>query len=142
MILVALMMTGCLPGKRKAEPVQSAAKESVWDFYLVGTWQYDEDNSDVNSTFPEGTETFYGDGKYLCHAVDKRGNNVTVEGTWRLDDREDFVVWVTYKSVKSGKKTLTSEKKMVKYVINSLAPNQDLVYQVDNDVYRFAEWVK
>lgn len=142
MVLVALMMTGCLPGKRKAEPVQSVAKESVWDFYLVGTWQYDEDNSDVKSTFPEGTETFYGDGKYLCHAVDKRGNNVTVEGTWRLDDREDFVVWVTYKSVKRGKKTLTSEKKMVKYVINSLAPNQDLVYQVDNDAYRSAEWVK
>lgn len=142
LMMLALIMTGCLPGgKHKAEPKQSAAKESVWDFYLVGTWQYDEDDSDRKSNFPKGMEAFYGDGKYMCNAIDKRGNNVTVEGSWRLDDNEDFVVWVTYNSVKSGKKTLSKEKKVFKYVINALAPNNYMVYQV-GDAYRSADWVK
>ena len=140
LILLAVIMTGCLPGKRKAEPKQSAAKEAVWDFYLVGSWQYVEENSDGKSSFPKGTESFNGDGKYLCHAVDKTGKNVTIEGSWRLDDKENFVVWVTYKSVKSGRKTLSSEKKVFKYVVNSLAPNKTMVYQV-GDRYRSAEWV-
>ena len=94
LVLLALVMTGCWRAKPKAEPKQSAAKESVWDFYLIGTWQYTEDDSDIKSSFPKGTESFYGDGKYLCHAIDKKGKNVTVEGVWRLDDDEDFVVWV------------------------------------------------
>lgn len=141
MVLVALMMTGCLPGKRKAEPVQSVAKESVWDFYLVGTWRYTEDESDVKSGYSEGTETFYGDGKYLCNTVDNSGKKVTIEGVWRLDDKEDFVVWVNQKSVKSGKRIVAKEKKVVKYVVISLAPEQALDYQA-GDVYRSAEWVK
>ena len=142
LIMLALVMTGCLPGsKRKAEPKQSVAKEAVWDFYLIGTWQYTEENSESKSFFPQGTETFYGDGKYLSHAIDKKGNNVTIEGSWRLDDKENFVVWITHKSVKSGKKTLSSEKKEFKYVVNALAPNQYLVYQV-GDAFRSAEWVK
>ena len=64
----------------------------------------------------------------------------TVAASW-LDDKENFVVWVTHKSVKSGKKTLSSEKKVFKYVVNALAPNQYLVYQV-GDAFRSAEWVK
>ena len=141
LILLALIMTGCWRAKPKAEPKQSAAKESVWDFYLVGVWQYTEDNSDGKSSFPKGTEAFYGDGKYMCHAIDKKGKNVTIEGSWRLDDKENFVVWVTYRAVKSGKQTLSSEKKVFKYVINSLAPNKAMVYQV-GDKYRSAEWVE
>lgn len=142
MVLVALMMTGCLPGKRKAEPVQSVAKESVWDFYLVGTWRYTEDESEGKSGYPKGTETFYGDGKYSCIAYDSSGKKVTIEGAWRLDDKEDFVVWINQKSVKSGNRIVSKEKKTVKYVVNSLAPEQALVYQVDNNAYRSAEWVK
>lgn len=142
MVLLVLIMTACIPGgKRKAEPKQSAAKESVWDFYLIGTWQYTEDDSDVKSSFPKGTETFTGDGKYVCQAVDKKGKNVTLEGTWRLDDKEDFVVWVYINAVKSGRKTLSKEKKKVKYVVNALAPNKYLVYQI-GDAYRSADWVK
>ncbi|MBR5081187.1 MAG: hypothetical protein IKX35_01950 [Bacteroidales bacterium] len=141
LVLLALVMTGCWRAKPKAEPKQSAAKESVWDFYLIGTWQYNEDDSDIKSSFPQGTESFYGDGKYLCHAIDKKGKNVTVEGVWRLDDNEDFVVWVTINAVKSGGKTLSKEKKKVKYVVNALAPNKYIVYQV-GDAYRTAEWVE
>ena len=141
LILLALSMTGCWRAKPKAEPKQSAAKESVWDFYLIGTWQYTEDDSDIKSSFPQGTESFYGDGKYLCHAIDKKGKNVTVEGVWRLDDNEDFVVWVTINAVKSGGRTLSKEKKKVKYVVNALAPNKYIVYQV-GDAYRTAEWVE
>ena len=141
LVLLALVMTGCWRAKPKAEPMQSAAKESVWDFYLIGTWQYTEDDSDIKSSFPQGTESFYGDGKYLCHAIDKKGKNVTVEGVWRLDNDEDFVVWVTINAVKSGGKTLSKEKKKVKYVVNALAPNKYIVYQV-GDAYRTAEWVE
>ena len=141
LVLLALVMTGCWRAKPKAEPKQSAAKESVWDFYLIGTWQYTEDDSDIKSSFPQGTESFYGDGKYLCHAIDKKGKNVTVEGVWRLDNDEDFVVWVTINAVKSGGKTLSKEKKKVKYVVNALAPNKYIVYQV-GDAYRTAEWVE
>ena len=141
LVLLALVMTDCWRAKPKAEPMQSAAKESVWDFYLIGTWQYTEDDSDIKSSFPQGTESFYGDGKYLCHAIDKKGKNVTVEGVWRLDDDEDFVVWVTINAVKSGGKTLSKEKKKVKYVVNALAPNKYIVYQV-GDAYRTAEWVE
>ena len=141
LVLLALVMTGCWRAKPKAEPKQSAAKESVWDFYLIGTWQYTEDDSDIKSSFPQGTESFYGDGKYLCHAIDKKGKNVTVEGVWRLDDNEDFVVWVTINAVKSGGRTLSKEKKKVKYVVNALAPNKYIVYQV-GDAYRTAEWVE
>lgn len=142
LMLLALIMAGCIPGgKRKAEPKQSVAKEAVWDFYLIGTWKYTEENSEQKSFFPKGSESFYGDGKYLCHAVDKKGNNVTIEGSWRLDDKENFVVWVTYNVVKSGSKTLTKEKKVVKYVVNALAPNQSMVYQV-GDAFRSADWVK
>ena len=140
-ILLSLLMVGCLPGIRKPEPKQSVAKEAVWDFFLVGSWRYTEDYSDDKTDYPQGTESFYGDGKYVCNAVDEKGNNVTIKGKWRLDDEEDFVVWVTQKSVKSGKETLSTEKKKVKYVVNSLAPNKALVYQVD-DVYRSAEWVE
>ena len=141
LILLALIMTGCWRAKPKAEPKQSAAKESVWDFYLIGTWQYTEDDSDIKSSFPQGTESFYGDGKYLCHAIDKKGKNVTVEGVWRLDDNEDFVVWVYINAVKSGGKTLSKEKKKIKYVVNALASNKYMVYQV-GDAYRTAEWVE
>lgn len=141
LILLALIMTGCWRAKPKAEPKQSAAKESVWDFYLIGTWQYTEDDSDIKSSFPQGTESFYGDGKYLCNAIDKKGKNVTVEGVWRLDDNEDFVVWVYINAVKSGGKTLSKEKKKIKYVVNALAPNKYMVYQV-GDAYRTAEWVE
>lgn len=142
LMLLALVMTGCIPGgKRKAEPKQSVAKEAVWDFYLIGTWKYTEEESEQKSFFPKGSESFNGDGKYLCHAIDKKGNNVTIEGSWRLDDKENFVVWVTYNTVKSGSKTLTKEKKVVKYVVNALAPNQSMVYQV-GDAFRSADWVK
>ena len=140
-ILLSLLMVGCLPISRKPEPKQSVAKEAVWDVFLVGSWSYTEANSDDKTDFPQGTETFYGDGKYVCNAVDENGKEVTIKGRWRLDDEEDFVVWVTQKFVKSGKKTLSSEKKSVKYVVNSLAPNKTLVYQV-GDVYRSAEWVE
>lgn len=142
LMLLTLVMTSCIPGgKRKVEPKHSAAKESVWDFYLVGSWQYSEDDSESNSYFPEGTESFYGDGTYLCNAIDRKGNYVTVEGSWRLDDDKDFVVWVTYNSVKTGSKTLTRRKKVIKYVVNALAPANYMVYQV-GDAYRSAEWVK
>ena len=130
LVVLALMMTSCLPGRHKPEPKQSVAKEAVWDFFLVGTWKS-----------PEATETFYGDGKYVCQFVDLRGRDLTIKGKWRLDDNENYVVWVTQKSVKDGKKTISSEKKELKYVINSLAPNKSLVYQV-GDEYRSAEWVE
>lgn len=129
--MLAFLLVGCFPfGGRKAEPKQSVAKESVWDYYLVGTWKTDE-----------GTEIFCGDGNYLCYTTDQKGNDITIEGTWRLDDTEDYVVWVTYNKVKRGKKTVSREQRKQKYVVNALAPNQYLNYQV-GEKYRSANWVK
>lgn len=125
---LALLMASCFPtggGKRKAEPKHSAAKESVWDYYLIGSWQTDE-----------SIETFCGDGSYRCCTVNK-----TYEGSWRLDDTQDYVVWVTISKVKSGNKTVKSQKKTIKYVINALAPNQYLTFQA-GEKYRTASWVK
>lgn len=132
MAMLAFLMVGCFPSgsKKKAEPKQSVAKETVWDYFLIGTW-------DIDGT----TETFMGDGSYLCYTNDKKGNRIAIQGTWRLDDTEDYVVWVTQRKVKSGNKTISNDKKTRKYVINSLAPNQYLNYQV-GDKYRSATWVK
>lgn len=128
MTMLAFLMVGCF-GNHKSEPKQSVAKESVWDYFLVGTWK-----SDIC------TETFMGDGSYLRYTTDNKGNAITIEGTWRLDDTEDYVVWVTSKKVKRGNKTVSKEQKRLKYVVNALAPNQYLTYQV-GDKYRYAVWV-
>lgn len=129
-IALALLMASCFPtGNRKSEPKKSVAKESVWDYYLVGTWKTDN-----------GTETFGGDGYYRCETT-KNGKDVIIEGTWRLDDTQDFVVWVNKTSAKSGGKVLSKDKKKFKYVICSLAPNKYLNYQV-GDEFCSAKWVK
>jgi hypothetical protein len=130
LIALAFLMTACFPtGNTKSEPKKSVAKESVWDYYLVGTWKSDN-----------GIETFGGDGYYRCETT-KNGKNIIVEGTWRLDDTQDFVVWVTKTSAKSGDKVLSKEKKKIKYVIASLAPNKSLNYLVGEQCYS-ATWIK
>ena len=132
LIALALLMASCFPtggGKRKSEPRQSVAKESVWDYYLVGTWQT-----------PEGIETFGGDGYYHCQTT-KNGKNIIIEGNWRLDDTQDYVVWVTKTSAKSGNKVLSNKKKSFKYVVCALAPNKYMTYQVGDELCQ-ATWVK
>ncbi len=142
-ILVALLLAGCnkqAKSEADEEPEDSVAKEATWDYFLVGSWRYVEDSNGKNSTYPEGIETFFANGDYICYTQDSNGEKVIINGTWKLDDEEDYVVWVTQEKIKNAEKTISSDDKELKYVINSIAPEKALVYQVE-DSYRSAEWM-
>lgn len=142
--LLAILLAGCEhdnPADSSKEPKESVAKDATWDFCLIGSWRYTEEGSDVKSDYPTGIETFYANGDYVCFAEDTKGQKVVVNGTWRLDDKEEFVVWVAQDQVMTANQRGNIEKKNCKYVINCLKPQSAMVYQV-GDVYRLAEWVE
>jgi hypothetical protein len=122
------------------EPAQSVAKEATWDYFLIGSWHYGEEADEEGelSKYPEGIEKFYSDGHYECYTQNKKGKKVLLSGKWKLDDKEDFVVWI----YQSGMKTSKGKKKTRikrKYVVCSIAPNSTLSYQVDGRM-RYALW--
>jgi hypothetical protein len=138
--LLALLLVGCWQSNSKEEPKESVAKESTWDLFLIGSWRYNE-VSDKKSDYPQGIENFYANGDYTCYTENKKGEKVVINGTWKLDDKEDFVILVTRQKVESAEETISSSEEEIKYVVNSLAPKDALNYQIDG-VYRSAEWVE
>lgn len=143
MTLLACLMVGCKKGENKTEPKEepkkSVAKESTWDVFLIGSWRYEEaDGSQTD--YPRGIESFHASGDYVCYTEDADGQKVVMNGTWKLDDEEEFVVWVTVNTIENAKETISSEPKTIKYVVNSLAPESTLVYQFDK-TSRIAEWI-
>ena len=155
-LLLACFIVGCNNNKHKEElfddeeeeeqqdvkePKKSVAKETTWDFHLIGKWHYVEAAGDGEaSKYPEGIEVFHANGDYECYTQDAKGQKVLINGTWKLDDKKAFVVWVAQESVANAKGTVSDKKKKIKYVINALAPEAYLTYQV-NKVYRAAQWV-
>ena len=138
--LSALLLTGCTLLKHKeAEPETSVAKESVWDLYLIGSWRYAEQGA--TTEYPKGIETFFADGSYMCCTEDGNGEKILIKGTWKLDDAEDFTVWVKQMSVENAEGTISSDEKTVKYIIESLTPKEELRYQI-GDTSRAAEWME
>ena len=49
----SLLMCSCffLP---KKSPEQSVAKDSSWDYWLIGSWHYQDANEGEQSAWPEG----------------------------------------------------------------------------------------
>lgn len=138
--LLALLFVSCWNTQSKEEPKNSVAKESTWDLCLIGSWRYSE-VSNKKSDYPQGIETFYANGDYVCYTEDSKGEKVAINGTWKLDDKEDFVILVTRQKVESAKGTISSSEEEIRCVVNSLAPKENLIYQID-EVYRSAEWVE
>ena len=153
-LLMACFMVGCNNNNKEKEeeaedeeqeeqqdvkePKKSVAKETTWDYHLIGKWHYAENGS--KSDYPEGIEAFHADGSYECYTQDKKGQKVLITGTWKLDDKKDFVVWVTHESIDNAKGNVSDEEETLKYVISSLAPEEYLTYQVEK-AYRTAQWV-
>lgn len=121
------------------EPEKSKAKESKWDFYFVGSWRYSTLNTEKSGDYKEGIETFLGDGSYSNLTFTSDGKKAVVKGRWKLDDKEDYVVWVDQECVVTdqGKKTVNTK---VKYIVMSLDPGVELLYLVDG-VTRKSQWV-
>ncbi len=143
-MLLACLLVGCNnsgenKNEPKEEPEKSVAKESTWDLCLIGSWRY-EDVGDEQSAFPRGIECFYASGDYVCWTEDEKGKKVVINGTWKLDDEEEFVVWVTQNTVENAKGTISDEPTKFKYVINMLAPESEMSYQCEQ-VFRSAEYL-
>lgn len=156
-LMLACFIVGCNNNKQKEgeetegdeqeeiqdvkEPKKSVAKETTWDYHLIGKWHYaDVADDGQTSKYPEGIEVFHANGDYECYTQDAKGQKVLINGTWKLDDKKAFVVWVTQESVANAKGTVSDKEKTVKYVINALAPEDYLTYQADK-VSRAAQWV-
>ena len=125
----SLLMCSCffLP---KKSPEQSVAKDSSWDYWLIGSWHYQDANEGEQSAWPEGIECFYGNGDYENYTQTSDGKKVLVSGQWKLDRNEDFVVL---------EGIVSKNEKTVKYVIYSLKPNSALTYMAGK-TFRTAAW--
>ena len=126
--------------KAKVEkPVNSVAEKATWDICLIGTWKYGEEVA-AGKIQQKGVEKFLGDGTYENFTNDEEGNKVVITGTWRLDDNEDYVVWIQEKERQSEKGTETTDRKL-KYTIQMLTPQKLLCYYLDGK-NRIAEWME
>lgn len=121
------------------EPKDNVAKETTWDYWLLGSWNYEEPSSDgVQSEWPRGIETFYGNGDYENYAENSSGKKAIIKGTWKLDMKEEFVFHVKIKSVSYPDGTTSSRQENHKCTLFSLTPGRKLSYQIDN-YYRSAK---
>lgn len=122
-------------------PKASAAAETSWDYFLVGTWKYSEQTPEGKepTSYPKGVETFSGNGDYECLTETAGGSKAIIHGTWKLDDKDPYTIWVTQKSIKTANKTKEGESKR-KYTVLSLETGKELIYQT-GDSYRTAEWL-
>lgn len=151
MLAVALMICGCQKEKsgqdaatETEEPKESVAKDATWDFFLLGTWKYAEQAPEgvKLSPYPKGMETFYSNGEWANHTMTAKGQKVLLKGTWKLDDKNKYVVWVTQtEGISDGGKAKKTGTNKVKYVIVSLTPGSSLNYMA-GDCLRQAEYLK
>ena len=148
---VTLMMGGCKKetssqeaATETEEPKESVAKDATWDFFLLGTWKYSEQApKDAKlSPYPKGMETFYSNGEWANHTMTSKGDKVLLKGTWKLDDKDPYVVWVTQtEGISGGGKSKKTGTNKIKYVIVSLTPGSKLNYMAGN-CFRQAEYIK
>ena len=144
-IVCAILVCGC---KDKATtsteptPQTSVAKDAKWDFFILGTWKYEESTPEgkKGTAYPKGIETFYANGEYVNHTMTSHGEKVLIKGTWQLDDKEEYVLWVTQNEVQSasGKKVTGNSRR--KYIIQSLDTEKSLNYMT-GESFRKAEWL-
>ena len=150
-IAIALTLCGCKNEKssqdtetKADEPKESVAKDATWDFFLLGTWKYTEQapKGAKLSPYPKGVETFYSNGEWANHTMTAKGEKVLLKGTWKLDDKDQYVVWVTQKEgISGGGKSKKTGTNKIKYVIASLTPGTSLNYMA-GDCFRKAEYMK
>lgn len=140
-LMLACFITGCKKNSDNnsqeeeewvEEPENSVAKETTWDFHLLGQWHFIETGNESGKTskYTEGIEVFHADGSYECYTQTSKGVKVIINGTWKLDDENDFVLWVTQKESMDAKGNESTDTKRLKYTIYSLSPGQSLTYQV------------
>ena len=146
MICATLFITGCKKenGKDTGEeaPEASAAANTSWDYFLVGTWKYSEKAAEGKETtaYPKGIETFSGNGDYQCLTQTSKGEKVIILGTWSLDHQDAYTIWVTQTSITTGSGKKKEGKSKRRYTVLTLDTGKELVYKVDDSV-RKAEWL-
>lgn len=120
----------------------SVAAETKWDYYLIGNWKYTESTPEGKkpTAYTKGVETFAGNGDYMNYTETAKKEKVIIRGTWQLDDREKYTVWVTQKSVQTGSGKMKEGNNKIKYVIQLLDTGKKLIYNV-GDSYRTAEFL-
>lgn len=142
LIVCALIVCGCKKEGSTSESENTLAQEAKWDFFILGTWKYEEQVAEGGkpTAYPKGIETFYANGDYVNHTMAANGEKVLVKGTWKLDSQEEYTLWVTQHEVESasGKKVTGNSRR--KYTILSIDTEKTLNYQT-GDVYRSAQWL-
>ena len=148
-LMTACFVAGCKnmnSDQKESEPVEepenSVAKDATWDYHLIGQWHFTEtgNKGDKASKYTEGIEVFHADGTYECYTQNAKGTKVLINGTWKLDDEKDFVVWVTQESMEDAKGNSSDDEKRTKYTFYSIAPEESITY-LAGKAYRQAEWV-
>ena len=128
-LTIAVSFTSCKgSGNQQTEDPNSKAAQSQWDFHLIGSWLYTQE--DTTQAYYKGVETFHGTGEYINHTEDAQGNRNVLTGTWRVNNDKEYTIDITIESIK----TPTEEKKVDEkhqYTIVALEPGAMLSYVVD-----------
>ncbi len=147
LIACTLILCGCKGDKEDTSSSENAPKESVaadskWDFFLLGSWKYTEQapKDGKLSPYPQGIETFFSNGEWSNHTMTAKGEKVLLKGTWRLDDKDDYTLWVIQTEGQTAEKKKKGINK-IKYVVASLEPGKQFIYMA-GDCYRTAEYVQ
>ena len=116
-LTIAVSFASCSgSGKQQTNDPNSKAAQSKWDFHLVGSWLYAQE--DTTKDYYKGVETFHGTGEYINHTEDAQGNRNVLTGTWRVNNDEDFTIDITIESIK----TPTGRRKRMKNANTPLLP--------------------
>ena len=121
-----------LMGSSETENPESKAATSKWDFYLIGSWLYTQEETELS--YSKGVETFHGNGEYINHTEDAKGNRNVLTGTWRVDNDVDYTIDITIESIKTPEGGEEEVKKEMKYTILAIEPGAMLSYEVDGKV--------
>lgn len=125
---VSINSCGKSGNEQNQEAPDSKAAKSQWDFYLIGSWLYTQE--DTTKDFSKGVETFHGTGEYINHTEDAQGNRNVLTGTWRVNNDEDYTIDITIESIKTAKGEKKVDEKR-KYTIVAIEPEAMLSYVVD-----------
>lgn len=134
----SLLMCSCffLP---KKSPEQSVAKDSSWDYWLIGSWHYQDANEGEQSAWPEGIECFYGNGDYENYTQTSDGKKSLLADNGNSTVTKTLLFLVHTTSVRTSEGIVSKNEKTVKYVIYSLKPNSALTYMAGK-TFRTAAW--
>lgn len=110
------------------EDPNSKAAKSLWDYHLIGSWLYSQ--QDTTKDFSKGVETFLGTGEYVNHTEDSKGNRNVLTGTWQVDNKEDYTIDINITSIKTADGEKEVDKNL-KYTIVAIEPGAMLTYDMD-----------